>query len=52
MPQIPDLTEPRYLDESGRFFYKEKYRRGQFCGFHLYQKLEPRVRRQWKFPNN
>jgi SAM-dependent methyltransferase len=30
MPQIPDLTDPRYLDEIGWFLYHEKYRRGQF----------------------
>lgn len=32
MPQIPDLTDPRYLDEIGWFLYHEKYRRGQFGG--------------------
>ncbi len=30
MPQIPDLTDPRYLDEIGWFLYHEKYCRGQF----------------------
>jgi SAM-dependent methyltransferase len=32
MPQIPNLTDPRYLDEIGWFLYHEKYRRGQFGG--------------------
>lgn len=30
MPQIPDLTDPRYLDEVGWFLYHEKYRRDRF----------------------
>jgi SAM-dependent methyltransferase len=30
MPQIPNLTDPRYLDEIGWFLYHEKYRRAQF----------------------
>jgi SAM-dependent methyltransferase len=30
MPQLPDLTEPRYLDEIGWFLYHEKYGRDQF----------------------
>jgi SAM-dependent methyltransferase len=30
MPQIPDLTDPRYLDELGWFLYHEKFRRDQF----------------------
>jgi SAM-dependent methyltransferase len=32
MPQIPDLTDPRYLDEVGWFLYHEKYSRDQFSG--------------------
>jgi SAM-dependent methyltransferase len=32
MPQIPDLADPRYLDEIGWFLYHEKYRRDQFGG--------------------
>ncbi|MGH7847592.1 MAG: methyltransferase domain-containing protein [Candidatus Binatia bacterium] len=32
MPQIPDLTEPRYLDEVGWFLYHEKYSRDRFGG--------------------
>jgi len=30
MPQIPDLTDPRYLDEIGWFLYHEKYVRDKF----------------------
>ena len=29
MPQIPDLTDPHYLDGIGWFLYHEKYRHGQ-----------------------
>ena len=32
MPRIPDLTDPRYLDEVGWFLYHEKYRRDRFGG--------------------
>jgi SAM-dependent methyltransferase len=32
MPFIPDLTDPRYLDEVGWFLYHEKYGRSQFGG--------------------
>jgi SAM-dependent methyltransferase len=32
MSQIPDLTDPRYLDEVGWFLYHEKYSRDQFGG--------------------
>jgi SAM-dependent methyltransferase len=32
MAEIPDLTDPRYLDEVGWFLYHEKYRRDQFGG--------------------
>lgn len=30
MPFIPDLTDPRYLDEVGWFLYHEKYARDEF----------------------
>ena len=30
MPHIPDLADPRYLDEVGWFLYHEKYERDQF----------------------
>ena len=39
MPQIPDLTDPRYLDEIGWFLYHEKYRRGQFGGSYDAERL-------------
>ena len=39
MPQIPDLTDPRYLDEIGWFLYHEKYRRGQFGGSYNAERL-------------
>src|SRR5260370_21945469 len=32
MPQMPDLTDPRYLDEVGWFLYHEKYERDRFGG--------------------
>jgi SAM-dependent methyltransferase len=32
MPQIPDFTDPRYLDEVGWFLYHEKYGRDKFGG--------------------
>src|SRR5262245_44146423 len=32
MPEIPDLSNPRYLDEVGWFLYHEKYRRDHFGG--------------------
>jgi SAM-dependent methyltransferase len=32
MPQLPDLADPRYLDEIGWFVYHEKYARDQFGG--------------------
>ena len=32
MPRIPDLSDPRYLDEVGWFLYHEKYRRDRFGG--------------------
>ena len=36
MPQIPDLADPRYLDEVGWFLYHEKYFRDQFGGDSYY----------------
>jgi SAM-dependent methyltransferase len=39
MPQIPDLTDPRYLDEIGWFIYHEKYRRDQFGGSYEAERL-------------
>src|SRR5256712_13255604 len=32
MPQMADLTDPRYLDEVGWFLYHEKYERDRFGG--------------------
>ena len=32
MPFIPDLTDPRYLDEVGWLLYHEKYDRDKFGG--------------------
>ena len=32
MPQVPDLADPRYLDEVGWFLYHEKYGRDKFGG--------------------
>jgi SAM-dependent methyltransferase len=32
VPQLPDLSDPRYLDEVGWFLYHEKYARDQFSG--------------------
>lgn len=32
MPFIPDLTDPRYVDEVGWFLYHEKYGRDEFGG--------------------
>jgi len=32
MPFIPDLADPRYLDEVGSFLYHEKYGRNIFGG--------------------
>jgi SAM-dependent methyltransferase len=32
MPQMPDLADPRYLDEVGWFLYHEKYGRTKFGG--------------------
>lgn len=39
MPQIPDLTEPRYLDEVGWFLYHEKYGRDKFGGSYDAERL-------------
>jgi hypothetical protein len=32
MPQIPDLTDPRYRDEVGWFLYHERYDRDKYGG--------------------
>jgi SAM-dependent methyltransferase len=39
MPNIPDLTDPRYLEEIGWFLYYEKYRRDQFGGSYEAERL-------------
>src|SRR3989441_9534573 len=39
MPQIPDLTDPRYLDEVGWFLYHEKYERDRFGGSYDAERL-------------
>jgi SAM-dependent methyltransferase len=39
MPQIPDLTDPRYLDEVGWFLYHEKYGRDKFGGSYDAERL-------------
>ena len=39
MPEIPDLTDPRYLDEVGWFLYHEKYRRDLFGGSYDAERL-------------
>jgi len=39
MPEIPDLTDPRYLDEVGWFLYHEKHRRDQFGGSYDAERL-------------
>jgi SAM-dependent methyltransferase len=39
MPQIPDLVDPRYLDEIGWFVYHEKYGRDQFGGTYDQERL-------------
>src|SRR4029077_11822384 len=39
MPQIPDLTDPRYLDGGGWFLYHEKYRRDRFGGSYDAERL-------------
>lgn len=39
MPQIPDLMDPRYLDEIGWFLYHEKYRRATFGGSYDSERL-------------
>ena len=39
MPDIPDLTDPRYLEEIGWFLYYEKYRRDQFGGSYEAERL-------------
>jgi SAM-dependent methyltransferase len=39
MPQLPDLSDPRYLDEVGWFLYHEKYRRDHFGGSYEAERL-------------
>ena len=39
MPFLPNLTDPRYLDEIGWFLYHEKYRRDQFGGTYDEERL-------------
>jgi SAM-dependent methyltransferase len=39
MPQIPDFSDPRYLDEVGWFLYHEKYRRDRFGGSYEVERL-------------
>ncbi len=39
MPKIPDLTDPRYLDEVGWFLYHERYRRDLFGGSYDAERL-------------
>jgi SAM-dependent methyltransferase len=39
MTQIPDLNDPRYLDEVGWFLYHEKYRRDRFGGSYNAERL-------------
>jgi SAM-dependent methyltransferase len=39
MPGVPDLTDPRYLDEVGWFLYHEKFRRDQFGGSYDEERL-------------
>ena len=39
MPKIPDLTDPRYLDELGWFLYHEQFRRDQFGASYTEERL-------------
>jgi SAM-dependent methyltransferase len=39
MPDIPDLTDARYLDEVGWFLYHERYRRAEFGGSYDAERL-------------
>ena len=39
MLRIPDLTDPRYLDELGWFLYHEKFRRDQFGASYADERL-------------
>jgi SAM-dependent methyltransferase len=39
MSQVPDLTDPRYLDEVGWFLYHEKYEREKFGGSYDAERL-------------
>ncbi len=40
MPEIPNLSDPRYLDEVGWFLYHEKYRRDRFGGSYDAERFE------------
>ena len=40
MLHIPDLADPRYLDEVGWFLYHERYERHQFGGSYDDERLE------------
>jgi SAM-dependent methyltransferase len=40
MAEMPDLTDPRYLDEVGWFLYHEKYGRDQFGGSYEAERRE------------
>ncbi|HEX2229239.1 MAG TPA: methyltransferase domain-containing protein [Candidatus Binatia bacterium] len=40
MPFIPDLTDPRYLDEIGWFLYHEKHGRNEFGGSYAAERRE------------
>ena len=40
MPRIPDLADPRYLDEVGWFLYHERYERHQFGGSYDDERLQ------------
>lgn len=39
MPRIPNLSDPRYLDEVGWFLYHEKYKRDHFGGSYNEERL-------------
>jgi SAM-dependent methyltransferase len=39
MPRLPDLADPRYLDEVGWFLYHERYERDQFGGSYADERL-------------
>jgi len=40
MPEIPDLTDPRYLDEVGWFLYHARYARDRFGGSYEAERLD------------